>query len=184
MNTKKITETALLIALSVILTRFLSLKLSFYGIDGVRLGFGALPIMLAGLRYGPLEGAKVGALADIVGYFLSPGGVYMPHFTLTSALNGFLPPIIAGRGKELSIYRVLFSVAVTQTVTALLLVPYFLHLLFGMPYRLIMPPRGISVLINIFLFNAAVLVLHKRINIFRQEVWPRDLNDSERLTKC
>lgn len=175
MNTQKITESALLIAFSVILTRFLSLKLSFYGIDGVRIGLGVLPIILAGLRYGAWEGAKVGALADIAGYLLSPGGAYMPHFTLTSALNGFLPPLIAGQGKGFSMNKVIASVAVTQTVTALLLIPYFLNSLFGMPYRLIMPPRIISVLINISIISAVFLVLNKRIHIFRKDIWSQNV---------
>jgi ECF transporter S component (folate family) len=95
-------EGAFLIALSIILTRFFSIKITVYGVEGVRIGLGVMPIIIAGFRLGLYQGAKVGALADIVGYLLSPGGAYMPHFTLTSALNGVLPSLLIGKKEKIS----------------------------------------------------------------------------------
>lgn len=163
---RTLVEGALLIALSVILTRFLSVKVSIGGVDGVRIGVGTMPIILAGLRSGVIQGVRVGALADIIGYFLSPGGAYMPHFTLTSALNGILPPLLIGKKEKLNQYRIIFSIVVTHLIISMFLVPYFLKILFGIPYKVIFLPRLISFLINVTVMNFILIILHKRVNIF------------------
>ncbi|MFZ7102392.1 MAG: folate family ECF transporter S component [Peptococcaceae bacterium] len=165
-NRKNLVEGALLIALSVILTRFFSIKVSFGGVDGVRIGIGTLPIILAGLRSGIFQGARVGALADIIGYFLSPGGAYMPHFTLTSALNGILPPVLIGKKEKLNPYRITIAVVLTQLVISMFLVPYFLNILFGIPYQVIFLPRLISFMINVTVMNVILIILHRRIDVF------------------
>ena len=90
-TTKRLARLSFLIALSIILTRFLSLRIAIGGVGGIRIGFGVLPIILAGIGFGPLAGGIVGAISDIVGYFINPIGTYMLHFTLTSFLTGFIP---------------------------------------------------------------------------------------------
>ncbi|MFZ5945565.1 MAG: folate family ECF transporter S component [Bacillota bacterium] len=165
-NRKVLVEGALLIALSVILTRFFSIKVSIGGVDGVRIGLGVMPIILAGLRSGVMQGARVGALADIIGYFLSPGGAYMPHFTVTSALNGVLPALLIGKKEKLNPYRIFFVVLVTQLVIGMAIVPYFLNMLFGIPYQVIFLPRLISFVINVTVMNIILIVLHRRIDVF------------------
>ncbi|MEI6157806.1 MAG: folate family ECF transporter S component, partial [Atribacterota bacterium] len=90
-ETRSVVLQGLLIALGVILTRFASIRVSIGGIEGIRIGVGTLPIMMAGILMGPLSGSLVGCLVDIIGYALNPMGPYMPHFTLTAALYGFIP---------------------------------------------------------------------------------------------
>ena len=92
-NTKYLTSVSLLVALSIILARFLSLRISIGGVEGIRIGFSDFPLILTGILFGPWWGALAGITADIIGYLLSPMGPYMPHFTLTSGLKGFLPGI-------------------------------------------------------------------------------------------
>lgn len=166
MKSKKLVEGAIYIALSVLLTRFFTIKISIYGVEGVRIGIGVLPIIFAGLRNGIVEGAKVGALADIAGYLMSPGGPYMPHFTLTSALNGALPPLLMGTKRKFNLVRIFFAIGITQLITGMVIVPYFLLILFGIPYQLIFLPRLISVVLNMIIINFVLVVLDKRINIF------------------
>src|SRR6056297_2899486 len=91
MSTKKIAYLSFLTALTIILTRILSIRIPIAGVEGVRIGFGALPIIFAGVAFGPVAGGIVGALGDLLGYFINPLGAYMPHFTLTSFLTGFIP---------------------------------------------------------------------------------------------
>jgi len=166
MKSKSLVEAALLIALAVVFTRFFSIKLTIAGVEGVRVGIGVLPIVLAGLRGGVWQGARVGILADVIGYILSPGGPYMPHFTLTTALNGVLPPLIVGNKKKLDAKKIMFSVTLTLLVTGLLIVPYFLNILFGIPYAVIFWPRLISFILNSLIMNFVLLALHKRLDIF------------------
>jgi len=53
-----------------------------------------LPIILGGIIFGPLSGGVIGTFSDIIGYIINPLGVYMPHFTLTSALAGIIPALV------------------------------------------------------------------------------------------
>ena len=164
-NTRKLVEGSLLVALSVILVRFCSIKISFFGVDGVRIGIGTLPIIFAGLRSGAWAGAKVGALADIIGYLIVPGGPYMPHFTLTTSLYGVLPPLLMGKKERFSDLRLIMAVSITHFILSILIVPYFLNLLFGIPFQFIVLPRIVSFLLNIFIINFVLLVLRRKVGV-------------------
>jgi len=166
MKYRNLVEGALLIACSVIFSRFFSIKVVIGGVDGVRIGLGTLPIILAGIRSGALQGARVGVFADIIGYFLNPGGAYMPHFTLTSALNGVLPAFLVGKKEKLNPFRIIMAVFITHLIISMVLVPYFLNILFGIPYKVIFLPRLISFILNVLIMNVILVILHKRIDIF------------------
>jgi len=67
--------TALLAAVSIVLARLCVIWIT----PSVRVSFGNIPIMLAGLMFGPVAGVLAGAVADIVGAtLLSPYGWYAP----------------------------------------------------------------------------------------------------------
>lgn len=86
---RKMIVAAFLIALSIVLTRMLSITTPFF-----RIGFGSIPIMIAGIVLGPQTGFLVGGVADLVGFMMSPMGSFMPGFTLTSALTGAIPGVL------------------------------------------------------------------------------------------
>jgi ECF transporter S component (folate family) len=162
----------LLIALSIILTRTASLRIAIGGVEGIRIGLGGLPIILGGILFGPLSGGLVGAISDLLGYFINPIGVYMPHFTLTSALTGIIPALVLklNQKNEPNVLELGIAIAVGQTITSLILVPYFLHILFGLPWVILMPPRIIGVPVNIFLYTVAInLLLKRNILIFNHK---------------
>jgi len=154
----------LLIALSIILTRIASLRIAIGGVEGIRIGFGGLPIILGGIIFGPLAGGIIGAFSDLLGYFINPIGVYMPHFTLTSALTGIIPALVLklSQKNETNVLELGIAIAVGQTITSLVLVPYFLHLLFGLPWKILMPPRIIGVPIHIFIYAYTINIILKR----------------------
>ncbi|MBA7549202.1 hypothetical protein ES705_41678 [subsurface metagenome] len=168
----KITTMGLLIALSIILSRVASLRIAIGGVEGIRIGLGGLPIILGGILFGPLSGGLVGAISDLLGYFINPIGVYMPHFTLTSALTGIIPALVLklNQKNEPNVLELGIAIAVGQTITSLILVPYFLHILFGLPWVILMPPRIIGVPVNIFLYTVAInLLLKRNILIFNHK---------------
>ena len=92
----------------------------------------ALPLILSGLILGPKAGFWVGALSDILGYFLYPSGPYFPLFTLTQALTGALPAwFLGGSGNGAPSWRRLCAaIACSQGLTKLILVPLGYHLLY------------------------------------------------------
>jgi len=160
-STKKIAYLSFLTALTIILTRILSIRIPIAGVEGVRIGFGALPIIFAGVAFGPVAGGIVGALGDLLGYFINPMGAYMPHFTFTSFLTGFIPGVmvfyVLKRCRTLPI--IFISIAVGQIISSLILVPYFINTLFGVPFTVLMPPRVVSQLINIPIYAYFIKLL-------------------------
>ena len=118
---------ALLTAVQIVLSRFLSIPLW-----NIKIGFGFLPIMLAGILYGPLAGALVGGLSDFIGAILFPIGPYFPGFTLTAAISGAMFGWVLH--KRQSFGRVCGVVLFNQLVLGLLINSFWISVLYGSPY--------------------------------------------------
>jgi len=131
LTTKKLVGMALLIAMAILFRRVLTVHLPV-GIVSLA-GF---PIIMAGFLYGPVSGAIVGAVSDVLGFPLWPTGPYSPFFTITAALTGFIPALFVHKthaSRAISIWTILIAVFTGQFITKVLLVPYFLNILFGVP---------------------------------------------------
>jgi len=166
-TTKQLVLMALLTSLSIILTRIASIRIAFAGVEGIRIGLGDLPVILAGITFGPFSGGMVGALSDVVGYFINPMGAYMPHFTLVKALSGIIPGImmlVNSQGYKSHLY-IGWIVFVTQLVTSTILTPYFLQILFGIPVGVTILPRAAALLIYTFTFPFIIHTLLIRLGI-------------------
>ena len=74
---------AMLTALQVVLSRFLSIQTPIF-----KIGLGFLPVMFAGALCGVWGGAIVGGLSDFLGAMLFPSGAYFPGYTITALLSG------------------------------------------------------------------------------------------------
>ena len=163
-SSHKITIMGFLIALSIILTRIASLRVAIGGVEGIRIGLGRLPIILGGIIFGPLAGGLIGAFSDLLGYFINPIGAYMPHFTLTSALTGIIPAtiLILMRKDEPNIFDLGIAITAGQVITSIVLIPYFLHILFGLPWKVLILPRIISEPIQVFIYTYTINMILKR----------------------
>jgi ECF transporter S component (folate family) len=162
-STRQLVFMALLTSISIILSRVASLRIGFAGVEGIRIGLGDLPIIMSGMMLGPLSGAIVGAISDVVGYFINPMGAYMPHFTVVKALTGIIPGImicINDSGYRSPVYLG-WIVFVTQLVTSTVLTPYFLQILFGIPMGITIVPRLIALVMYTVLFP---LIIHTLLN--------------------
>ena len=74
---------ALLCAMSIVLGKYLAIR----GGEVLRFSFENLPILLSGMMFGPLVGAIVGVIADLLGCLLV-GYAINPVVTLGAALIG------------------------------------------------------------------------------------------------
>ncbi|OQA79322.1 MAG: Folate transporter FolT [Tenericutes bacterium ADurb.Bin239] len=84
-----ITLSAFLIAISVIVQRFLVIP---FGMPSLyRLSLGNLPIIMASLYLGPIFGAIVGAASDLLGATLFPVGTLIIWPVISSTLYGVVP---------------------------------------------------------------------------------------------
>ena len=73
-STRNLILMAALIAMQIILARFLSIQVS----DILRISFESVPVILAGMWLGPLSGAIVALVADILGTIIHGYGVWFP----------------------------------------------------------------------------------------------------------
>ncbi len=109
-STKTLTSCALLIAMQVILARFVGISIS----ETTRISFEAIPIFLAGMLFGPLAGMLVGFISDFIGALMSFG--FNPIFCVPPILYGlcgglFRPMIM----KKPNLWK--FAVAFLPAVT-------------------------------------------------------------------
>lgn len=82
-SAKKICILAVLVALDVVLSRFISINTM-----GAKIGFSFVPVMVAAYLYGPLSAGLVGSLSDFIGAILFPFGPYHPGFTVMAFVTG------------------------------------------------------------------------------------------------
>ncbi len=98
LTTSVLVKASLLTAISIVLTRFFSYMIPLGGMPALRIGFGNVPLIAAGMMFGPLVGGAVGVVADLIGYVLNPmGGAYFPGFTVSAALYGVLSGLLFKR---------------------------------------------------------------------------------------
>jgi ECF transporter S component (folate family) len=159
---------SLLVSLNVVLSRVASIRIPIGGVESLRIGFGAMPVIFAGLYFGVRAGAVVGALGDVAGFIMSPaGGVFMPHFTLSAALAGAIPPLVLrlfGRRErvgEHSLPELLVAIGAGQLITSVLLTPYFL---FGVPFAATVFVRLQTQLIQVPLYAVFTKLLARRLS--------------------
>lgn len=166
-SAKNIVIYSMLIALNVVLTRIGSIRIGGGGTEIIRIGFGGFPVIFAGIAFGPIAGGVVGTVGDIIGMIVSPMGPYMPHFTITAALTGIIPGLIMMNCKDktckTSFLRLLIAIGVGEVITSIILVPYFMNTLFGVPFEVSLPPRLISQAITIPLYAYTARILLNRI---------------------
>ena len=138
-KTKKLILSGILAALSIVLTRLLSINPEPY----IRITFGFVPIILAGIIVGPYFGAGVGAVADFLGCILFGIPPYLP-ITLTSALVAVLAYLVYRLMKEAKEWaKAWITVIVIQIVCSMLLQTYFLSTLGVGPFIALLPWRAL-----------------------------------------
>ena len=140
MSEKKISKThrvvlmAMLVAIQVILSRWLSINLW-----NLKIGFAFVPIALAGMLLGPVNAGLVGMAADLIGATLFPSGTFFPGFTLTAFITAF------GYGfflqKKQNMPNILAAVLFSEIVGTIFLNTLWISIMYGAPFIAVMIPR-------------------------------------------
>ncbi|MBQ6360678.1 MAG: folate family ECF transporter S component [Lachnospiraceae bacterium] len=163
-DTRTLTMLALLTAMEIILSRFLSLSAW-----NVKIGFSFVPIVIAAMMFGPVGGGAVAAAGDMLGAILFPIGPYFPGFTLTAFLTGAVFGIFLHKKRDLK--NVLLAVGINQFILSLFLNTFWISVLYGSPYMPLLATRIFqSVLLAVVQF-AVIKALDKvPAMLFRQAV--------------
>ena len=89
MSLKILAASSLLVAISIVCGKYLAIP----GGEVLRFSFENLPIMMAGILFGPVVGVAVGVVADLVGCVLV-GYTINPLVTLGAAAIGFFAGLV------------------------------------------------------------------------------------------
>ena len=156
---------ALLIAMSIVFSRVLSISTGF-----VRFNLGSLPVLLAGIVFGPGAGFAVGALADMIGSILA-GYAINPLITLGAASIGLVGGWLWQTLHTLRLgQRLLLSVVAAHVVGSIMINSLALHIFYGyawsvlaarVPNALILTAVN-TVLLRLLMENKAVMAAVKK----------------------
>ncbi|MBQ9648122.1 MAG: folate family ECF transporter S component [Oscillospiraceae bacterium] len=145
-DTKMLATLGVLLAMDIVLTRFLSVSAW-----NIRIGFGFIPVVLAAMLFGPLPAAIVAALADLLGAILFPTGPYFPGFTLTAFLTGLTFGLLIY--KKQSVRNTVAAVVIVQFVLGLLLNTLWISTLYHSPFVPLLATRVVqSALLSVVQF--------------------------------
>ena len=139
---QKITILGMLVAAQVIAGRFISISLPI-----VTIGFVFLPVAVTGILFGPLWGGIAAFLGDLITALLGPYGYFLP-MGLSAFLTGAIYGIFLHR-KPAGIWRILACVLTESILISVFLQTFWLTLLTGKAYLVLLPARIIENLITI-----------------------------------
>lgn len=126
-NTKALVTVALLIAMEIVLNRFLSINAW-----NIKIGFSFVPVVLAAILFGPVHAAVVGGIGDLLGAILFPIGAYFPGFTLTAVLMGLVWGFFLHKNR--AFLRIVAATAINQFILGLFLNTLWISILYGSTY--------------------------------------------------
>ena len=131
-SVRVLTTSAMLTAISVVVGVFCKNFLDFGG-GLFRVTFENLPILLAGLFYGPLVGGFVGAASDLISYLLS-SQIYPPNLIVTAGavaigvVSGAVGRLTEKRSRNT---RIILSCSAAHIVGSMIIKPIGLYQFFG-----------------------------------------------------
>jgi ECF transporter S component (folate family) len=160
---------AMFAAIGAVFKAFVSVDLFFGGLKISDISLMALPVMLAGIYFGPLAGGMVGLLAEMGGFLMTPTGTYNPIFSLIAALTGVIAGVFYWKSKRTTLLKVVAMVALSEILCSAVLTTLTIHLIYGAPFLALIPARGIGVLIKIPVLTAMIVMLAERLRPVMQQ---------------
>ncbi|MBR0399276.1 MAG: folate family ECF transporter S component [Mogibacterium sp.] len=156
-STEQLVIMGFMIALSVVLSKLISINISF-----LRIGFGFLPAAVIAILYGPLWSCAGYALADLIGAFLFPTGPFNPGFTLSAALTGLIFGLVLYK-KDITLLRALTASALVAVVVNLLINTYWLTFILGKGYTVLLASRAVKELVSIPVMALLILAMDRTV---------------------
>lgn len=155
---KRLTLSALFIALEIVLTRFLSIQTPY-----LRIGFYFLPVAISGIMLGPWTAGIIAVLADLIGFFMFfASGAFHPGFTLSAFLSGLIFGGVLYK-KEVNTLNVTLASALVHLGVNLGLGTLWLSQILGKGYLALLLPRTMKEVILLVISVPVILVVWKAI---------------------
>lgn len=140
-HVKTITSCAMFGALAVILGYF-SIQIGEF----LKIGFSSIPNEIVAYLFGPVVAPCFGAVMDILKYMIKPTGAFFPGFTITAIVAGLINGMLLYR-KRVQFVRVIITQFIVIVVCDIVLNTFWLSILYGKGFMVILPIRIIKNLI-------------------------------------
>lgn len=154
---KKVILSGILLALLIVLNRFISIKTPLLVIS-----FSFVPIMMSAIWLGPKYSTLIAALGDFIGAILFPFGTYFPGFTLSAALSGLIYGLFLYKKTEKEesnkkfILKLIVSNLLVLGIVEIFIVSIWLNILYGKAYLVVISSR---VLAQVIMFPIRVITI-------------------------
>ena len=158
-NVKVLVIIAMMTALEVVLSRFMSIPIG----NSLKFGFNFVPICVAAYLYGPFASVFVGGVGDLLGALLIPSDTFFYGFTVTAALTGLFFGILLH--KKYSFLRILFGVLMVQIALTIFLDALWFNIYYGTPYSVMLVTRavkaGVMVVVQCVTLNLILPIMNR-----------------------
>lgn len=155
---------ALLAALCAVFKAFMSFPIILTGIKTAEVSLAPIPVLLAGVFFGPLEGGLVGFVGETAGFFIGVQTAgYNPIFSLILALLGIIAGLFCFKAKKISSWRlvILTAVGLITTMTIKILIVW---LYYGMALVLTIIDQSLAAVIELPVFILLMIALVKSLS--------------------
>ena len=151
-QTKHIATIAILIALQIILSRFLSIQAWNF-----KIGFSFLPIALAACYLGISDTIIIAVASDVLGAILFPSGAFFIGFTITAAVTAIIYSLFLR--KQRSIVNICLAVFINQIVCSLLLNTLWISILYHSSFVGLLSTRLLQAVVMIPVQIAVIILV-------------------------
>lgn len=156
---KKFILAGLLLSVSVVFNRFLSIKTPI-----VVISLGFIPKIIIGTLFNCWWSAFLFGLADLIGSLLFPFGAYFVGYTISAVISGFIYGLFLYRKKGIKpkkyLVRLIISCIISNLICNLLLNSIWVTITSGKAIFAILPTRLIKVLITIPIYVAVMFGIY------------------------
>ena len=174
---KKIILTAVLLAMLIILSRFLSIKTPI-----LKISFAFVPTMLCAVWLGPKWTVLLNVLGDLIGATLFPTGPYFIGYTISTAIAGFIYGMFLYRKEENSysdkqfLIRLILSTALVALVVNMGLNTLWTSITSGKAFMVLFWARIVKQLIMVPIHIIVILFIEKTL---RNPFYKYMVNDND-----
>ncbi|HOF95139.1 MAG TPA: folate family ECF transporter S component [Clostridia bacterium] len=173
-SVKRLVLSGLLVAAGVLLSGALSIPAFPLGVYSIKIGFGMLPVILAGILFGPIYGGMVGGLTDLLQALLFPRGAFVPWFTIAAVFFGLIPGLYFIKKQKPTLPRLLFAVGSGQVFGSVICNTLIMVFVYGLPLTVILPLRIVNQAIMIPLYAIILYWILPRLKGFNTLSKPKE----------
>lgn len=159
---KKIILTAMLLAMLIILSRFLSIKTPI-----TKISFAFIPTMLCAIWLGPKWTVLLNVLGDVIGATLFPTGPYFVGYTISTAIAGLIYGLLLYKKDKDSftewefVVRVVISVVLVAVISNMGLNTLWVSITTGKAFKVLFMTRIVKQLIMIPVHIVVIIFIEK-----------------------